>query len=99
MNGKGKKKRRANLLGIAVIIFSISLTVYAAVKLVLREYNNMLAVKEQEISAETRELQMANEEISLAVNDMSSADRVMGITEDSGLNYLQDNIIIIRNDE
>ncbi len=99
MNGKGKKKRRANLLGIAVIIFSISLTVYAAVKLVLREYNNMLAVKEQEISAETRELQMANEEISLAVNDMSSTDRVMGITEDSGLNYLQDNIIIIRNDE
>ena len=99
MNGKGKKKRRANLLGIAVIIFSISLTVYAAVKLVLREYNNMLAVKEQEISAETRELQMANEEISLAGYDMSSADRVMGITEDSGLNYLQDNIIIIRNDE
>ncbi|MBQ9047920.1 MAG: hypothetical protein IJ120_08460 [Solobacterium sp.] len=99
MNGKGKKKRRANLLGIAVIIFSISLTVYAAVKLVLREYNNMLAVKEQEISAETRELQMANEEISLAVYDMSSTDRVMGITEDSGLNYLQDNIIIIRNDE
>ena len=72
---------------------------YLISSLFLRSYNNSLSLKKQSIISQINTIEVENEAINIAIQNLSTRDRVVAIANENGLNLDQNNIITITNGE
>ena len=88
-------KRNIRWDRLAVIMFVLTGAAYLACSLFLRSYNNNLSTKKQVIESQIAALETQNAAIKVDINTLSTSERVMRMTESSGLKMDQNNIITI----
>ncbi len=94
---KRKRVIKIERVAIAVFVFSVLLSMLSSV--FLAAYNNELTVSIQNLENEVLNYQSENELYEIAVQNLSSKDRVMDIAEMEGLALNQSNVITISVDE
>ncbi|MBR4446105.1 MAG: hypothetical protein IKS37_09475 [Solobacterium sp.] len=90
-----RMKRNIRWDRLAVIMFVLTGAAYLACSLFLRSYNNNLSAKKQEIDSQIATLETQNAAIRVDINTLSTSERVMRMTEGTGLKMDQNNIITI----
>ena len=92
---KKKTKRRIRLEGIAAGFFVFACLLCMSSSLFLRSYNIALTKDVQNMETEIKTLKTENEAIKVAVQNLSTRDRVYDIAQQDGLAAHQDNISTI----
>ena len=90
-----KKKKNVKLINFTMIFFMASVLIYLASALFLRTYNNSLSARKQVIEAQIADIQVQNDALRVAIQTLSTWDRVDNIADENGLRMDQDSIITI----
>ncbi|MCI6271561.1 MAG: hypothetical protein MR601_01295 [Erysipelotrichaceae bacterium] len=96
---KTKKKKTLKFQNFSFFFTFVSGFMYLISSLFLRSYNNSLSLKKQSIISQINTIEVENEAINIAIQNLSTRDRVVAIANENGLNLDQNNIITITNGE
>ena len=96
---KVKKKRSMRLQVFTLLFFSVSLVMYLCSSLFLRSINNSLSTQKQQIETQIAALKVENDAVKVAIQGLSTRERVVSIATDAGLSMNQSNIVTITKGE
>jgi len=101
MSKKVAKKRRlsAKLSKALSVTCFLSAVLFLLSSTFLRQFNNQLSSKIQEINDNVTTINVQNEATSLEISQLASTDRVDQVAANDGLTYNQANIITISDGE
>ncbi len=92
---KRKAHREALLLRLTVFFLMFSAIVYLTCSLFLRQYNNSLSTKKQQLDESIKTVQAENIEMEVEIAQLTSSDRVDEIAASSGMTRNQENIVTL----
>jgi len=90
-----KKKRRLNLLGIAVVLFTASILSWLVASLLVNTINASLTVKIQKMSDEIDLLKNQNQSLSYEIQTLENKERIYEVAQINNLDQISDNIISV----
>ena len=90
-----KKKRRLNFLGIAVVLFTVSILSWLISSLLINTINASLSMKIQEMSDEIQVLKTQNQSLNYEIQTLVNKDRIYEVAQINDLNQIADNIISV----
>ena len=90
-----RKKRtlRNDRVAIALFVFACALSLVSS--LFLRSYNNSLSMQVQKMESEIAALETANEAAQVAIQNLSTKDRVLSLAAEEGLTMNSVNVVTI----
>ncbi len=93
-----RKRRRLNLNGLAVVIFTFSLIVWLTTSLLVNTINTSLAMKIQAMNEEIEILKNENQNLTYEINTLENKDRIYEIAQQADMYQDSDNIIAVAGD-
>ena len=93
-----RKRRRLNLNGLAVVIFTFSLIAWLTTSLLVNTINTSLAMKIQAMNEEIEILKNENQNLTYEINTLENKDRIYEIAQQADMYQDSDNIIAVAGD-
>ena len=93
-----RKRRRINLNGIAVVVFTFSLIAWLATSLLVNTINTSLTMKIQSMNEEIERLRTENQSLTYEINTLENKDRIYQIAQAADLYQDSNNIVAVAGD-
>ena len=93
-----KKKRRLNINGFAVIIFTFSLFAWLVSSLLINTINTSLTMKIQLMQDELDALKLENQALVYEINTLENKERIYALAQEAHLSQDSNNIIAVAGD-
>lgn len=90
-----KKRRKLNITGVAVVMFTLSLLSWLVTSLFVNTANAALTVKIQQMNEEVETLRSENQTLSYTIQSLENKDRVFEVASAADLAQFSDNIISV----
>ena len=90
-----RKKRTLRIERVAVALFVLACGLSLASSLFLRSFNNSLSMQVQKIESEIAALETENEAAQVAIQNLSTKDRVLSVATEEGLTINSVNVVTI----
>ena len=90
-----RKKRTLRIERVAIVLFVFACGLSLVSSLFLRSYNNSLSMQVQKMETEIAKLETANEAVQVAIQNLSTKDRVLTVATEEGLTMNSVNVVTI----
>lgn len=90
-----RKKRTLRIERVAMALFVVACGLSLASSLFLRSFNNSLSMQVQKIESEIAALETENEAAQVAIQNLSTKDRVLSLATEEGLAMNSVNVVTI----
>ena len=90
-----RKKRVLRIERVAVVLFVFACGLSLASSLFLRSYNNSLSMQVQRLESQIAALETENEAAQVAIQNLSTKDRVLSMATEEGLTMNSVNVVTI----
>ena len=90
-----RKKRVLRIERVAVLMLAFACVLSLASSLFLRSYNNSLSMQVQKMESQIAALEMENEAAQVAIQNLSTKDRVLSMATEEGLTMNSVNVVTI----
>ena len=94
-----RKKRTLRIERVAIVLFVFACGLSLVSSLFLRSYNNSLSMQVQKMETEIAKLETANEAAQVAIQNLSTKDRVLTVATEEGLTMKSVNVVTIAGGE
>ena len=94
-----KRRRKINWVSVSFAIWAVTGIMYLGTSVGLRTYNSYLNVQKQDYERQIAALQKDNEVAQMAVNQLSTYDRIMEIAAKDGMQTYNGNVITVTANE
>ena len=94
-----RKKRTLRIERVAIVLFVFACGLSLVSSLFLRSYNNSLSMQVQKMETEIAKLETANEAAQVAIQNLSTKDRVLTVATEEGLTKNSVNVVTIAGGE
>ena len=94
-----RKKRTLRIERVAIVLFVLACGLSLVSSLFLRSYNNSLSMQVQKMETEIAKLETANEAAQVAIQNLSTKDRVLTVATEEGLTMNSVNVVTIAGGE
>ncbi len=91
--------RKMKLFRVALTLFTFSMCASIGSSIFLRAHNNSLATQIKQTEDEIAAIELEIETYSVAVQDLTSKDRVYEVAEMEGMAYNQSSVITVKDGE
>lgn len=93
-----RKRRKLNLRGVSVLLFSFALICWLISTLLINTLNTSLTMKIQKMTEELETLKSNNQNLNYEIQSLVNKDRVYAIAQTANLDQVTENIISVNGD-
>lgn len=93
-----RKRRKININGFAIILFTFSLCAWLISSLLINTINTSLAMKIQLLQEEVDALKLENQSLTYEINTLENKERIYALAQEAHLSLDSNNIIAVAGD-